>query len=166
MLDTTSGSRGFGCVTLVLGLILAFSAIACNNGPTEPSFDDLVRIYTGRWRGNLNGLEVVLDLQASKGSFGVDFLGSGTARATTGEIHSLRIEGGALPSGDFAGFVIWKERPPETQPGGVILTSTGRFNGDVSPDGRSWPGRFTLETALGAAPIFGVGEYSVTLIKQ
>ena len=67
MLDTTSGSRGFGCVTLVLGLILAFSATACNGGPTEPSYDDLVRMYTGRWRGNINGFEVVLDVQASNG---------------------------------------------------------------------------------------------------
>jgi hypothetical protein len=149
-----------------LGLLLAFSATACNGGPTEPSFDELIRMYSGRWRGNINGLEVVLDVQASKGSFGFNFLGTGTARATTGEIHRLRIDGGALPSGDFAAFYISKETGPETQPGGVILTSTGRFAGDVSPDGRSWPGRFTLETALGAAPIFGVGEYSVTLAKD
>jgi len=166
MLKATSGSRSFRGLIGFLVLVLCFSVTACNGGPTEPSFDDLIRMYSGRWRGNINGLEVVLNVQASNASFGFEFLGTGTARATTGEIHSLRIEGGALPGGDLAGFVILKERPPETQPGGVILTSTGRFNGDVSPDGRSWPGRFTLETERGAAPIFGVGEYSVTLIKE
>ena len=47
-----------------LGVLLAFTAAACNGGPTGPSDDELFGIYTGRWRGTINGFEVVLDVQA------------------------------------------------------------------------------------------------------
>ena len=77
MVDTTRGSYAFRGV--FLGLLLAFSATACA-GPTNPSFEELAEIYTGRWRGNINGSEVMLDMQASKDSLGVEFLGTGTAR--------------------------------------------------------------------------------------
>lgn len=166
MRETTSRLWCFRCVIVLLGLSLAFSATACNGGPTEPSFDDLVRIHTGRWRGNINGLEVVLDVHATKGSAGVgiEFGGTGTARSATGESHRLRINGGALVGA--AGFSISAERGGETGPGSVILITTGDFAGEVSGDGRTWPGRFTSATAAGAAPIFGLGQYDVTFLKD
>lgn len=164
MLDTTTHARATPCVRVFLGLLLAFSATACNGGPTEPSFDDQVRMYTGRWRGNINSLGVVLDVQATKGSpgGGIELAGTGTALSATGESHRLRINGGALVG---AGFYLSAERAGATGPG-VILVTTGYFAGEVSRDGRTWPGRFTLETAVGAAPIFGLGEYDVTFIKD
>ena len=164
MQDTNSSRRPM--VTVLLGLLLACSATACNGGPTEPSFDDLVRSYTGRWRGNINGFEVVFDVQASKGDpgGGLGFRGTGTARSATGELHRLWIDGGAF--GSFVGFDVLLERGGETGPASVILTSMGDFNGVVSRDGRTWPGRFTSATAAGAAPIFGPGEYAVTLMKD
>ncbi len=92
MLDTTSCSRGIGCLAVLLGL-LAFSGTACN-GPTRPTQEDRFGLYTGRWRGNINSLEVVLDMQAERG-FGLPALGgTGTAlNAATGEIHRLTISG-------------------------------------------------------------------------
>ena len=128
MRHTTSGSPALRPLTVLAGLLLVLSA-ACNRGPTEPSFDELIRTYSGRWRGNINGLEVVLDVQASDGSFGFNFLGTGTARATTGEIHRLRIDGGALPGGDFAGFVIWKESGGETGSGRCTSHTRGASMG-------------------------------------
>jgi hypothetical protein len=64
-LDMTACSRGIGWVAVLVGLLLAFSGVACN-GPTRPTLDDLVVIYTGRWRGNINGWAVTLDVQATQ----------------------------------------------------------------------------------------------------
>ena len=148
----------------LFGVLLALS-VACNGGPTQPSDNDRVRMYPGRWRGNINNLEVVLDVQASEGSFAINILGTGTARSATGEIHRLRIDGGVLWGGSLpARFDILVEREG-TGPGVVTVTS-GAFEGDVSPDGRTWPGRFTSERTKGAAVIFGPGEHSVTLTKE
>jgi hypothetical protein len=69
-------------------------AIACNSGPTRPTEEDRFGLYTGRWRGNINGVEVVLDMRAERGS-GLPYLG-GTRTAlnsATGEIHRLTISG-------------------------------------------------------------------------
>lgn len=165
MLTMTSGSRPFRCATVILGLLLAFSATACNRGPTAPSFDDLVRTYTGRWRGNINGVEVVLDVQARKGSLsgGLDFLGTGTARSATGEIHPLRVRGesftGMTPLLDFS-----VER--EGTGPGVILIYQGSFDSELPRDGRTWSGRFRPPPVPSAANIFGPGEHPVTLTKD
>ena len=54
-------------------------------------------------------------------------------------------------------------------PGGVIVRSdkfTGKFKGEVSGDGRTWPGHWTSADGANADPIFGPGEYSVTLTKD
>ena len=56
-------------------------------------------------------------------------------------------------------------------PGGVLLSGgqgVGAFDGDVSGDGRTWPGRYTTwpATPPGAEVIFGPGEHSVTLTKE
>ncbi len=147
-------------VTGLFGVLLALS-VACNGGPTQPSDNDRVRMYPGRWRGNINGLEVVLDVQASEGSFAINILGTGTARSATGEIHHLTIDGGVLWGGSLpARLAILVER----KTGGFV--TSGDFEGDVSPDGRTWPGRFTSNRDKGAAVIFGPGEHSVTLTKE
>ena len=162
-----TNSSGRTMLTVLLGLLLAVNTMACSGGPTEPHHADLIRMYSGRWGGNINGLEVVLNVQASNEDFGIRFRGTGTARSATGEIHLLRIDGGALPAGGLTpGFDIMVERGGETGPGSVILSTAGQFDGEVSPDGRTWPGRFTLAILGGAAPIFGLGEYSVTWIKE
>jgi hypothetical protein len=152
-----------------LGLLLAFTAAACNGGPTGPSTDELIALYTGTWRGNINGLDVILDVRAmrSRTDLGLEFDGSGTTRFATGEWHLLSIEGGALPSSPddrTAGFYLSVARGGET--GRASFIGTGRFNGEVSRDGRTWSGRFTSEMGLGGAPIFGPGEHSVTLTKD
>jgi hypothetical protein len=159
-----TNSRGRTMQTALLGLLLACSVTACSGGPTEPS--DLARSYTGRWRGNINGFEVVFDLQASDGDpgGGLGFRGTGTARSATGELHRLRMEGGAF--GSLVGLDVLLERGGETGPASVFLTSAGDFHGVVSGDGRTWPGRFTSEAVLGGAPIFGPGEYAVTWLKD
>jgi hypothetical protein len=157
-----------------LGLLLAFSATACNGGPTEPTFDDLVGIYTGRWRGNINGFELVLDVQAERGRpesgglVGLD--GSATARNPgTGETHRLNVFGQAVgPASTWFRLII----PPEVGPGAVIVRfqqDTGEFFGSVSPDRRTWPGHWTSATLADgpdAAPIFGPGGGPVTLTKD
>ena len=169
MLDTSSCSRSTARVTVLFGVLLAFS-VACNVGPTRPSADDRVRLYTGRWSGNINGLEIVLDMQA-----GFDFLigldGTGTARnPATGEVHRLEIFGmGEWDDADVTEFSLntaYELGPPPRQ---VILGGgkhTGEFRGSVSRDGRTWPGHWTSTTRNDGAPIFGPGSHSVTLIKQ
>ena len=154
-----------------LGLLLAFSAMACNGGPTGPTFDELVGIYTGRWRGTINGFEVVLDVQAERGrpSAGglVGLHGSATARNPgTGETHRLNVSGLAVGPGSTSFILII---PPEVGPGGVIVRSqqvTGTFSGSVSPDRRTWPGYWTLWGGADAAPIFGPGGGPVTMTKD
>jgi hypothetical protein len=164
MNQTNISRRPIRLVRGLFGVLLTLSA-ACNGGPTAPSNDDLIRMYSGRWRGNINNLEVVLDVRASDPSFGITFLGTGTARSATGEIHRLRIDGGTLLGGGFTPrFAILVELEG-TGPGVVTVTS-GAFEGDVSPDGRTWPGRFTSDPNKGAAVIFGPGEHSVTLTKE
>ena len=144
-----------------LGLLLAFTATACG-GPTAPSLEDLIGSYTGRWRGNINGFEAVLDVRAelAQGTGGGFRLsGSGTAlNPATRENHPLSIAGSAwLRDSEF---ILASER------GGA---STGRFDGELSPDGRTWSGRFrsiTAEGAAGGAPIFGPSVYDVTWTKD
>lgn len=167
MLDTTSGSRASGCAKVLLGLLLAFS-VACNLGPTRPSADDRIRLYTGRWSGNINGLEIVLDMQAGY-EFAIGLDGTGTARnPATGEIHRLEIFGtGRWDDAAVTEFSL--NTAYETGPGGVILGGgkiTGEFRGAVSRDGRTWPGHWTSTTHIDGAPIFGPGQHSVTLIKE
>jgi hypothetical protein len=147
-----------------LGLLLAFTAAACNGGPTGPSTDELIALYTGTWRGNINGLDVILNVRAmpSRTDLGLEFDGSGTTRFATGEWHHLWIEGGTLGSGFGAGFGLGLAGG-ET---GRDVVSTGHFNGEVSRDGRTWPGRFTSVMGQGGEPIFGPGEHSVTLTKD
>jgi hypothetical protein len=166
MLNRIRGSRAFGvCATALLPLLLAFSATGCNGGPTEPKVDGLVGIYTGRWRGNINGLEVVLNVQATKkGAGGIGLNGTGTARSATGEIHPLRIEGDSFAGNTLLYLNV--ERGGGTGPGSVILMQTGSFDGEEPRDGRTWPGSFTSVTGEGGAPIFGPGTHSVTLTKE
>jgi hypothetical protein len=156
-----------------LGLLLAFSAMACNGGPTEPSFDELPGIYTGRWRGNINAFEIVLDVQAEPGRakdwVPVGLRGTGTGlNSATGESHRLTIRG-STAGGNTTSFTILTAL--ETGPGGVILGGgevTGWFEDSASRDGRTWPGKFRSipDDIINARPIFGPGEYSVTLIKE
>ena len=155
-----------------LGLLLAFSAMACNGGPTEPTRDEMFGIYTGRWRGTINGFEVVLDVQAERGrpSSGVMLVlyGSATARNPgTGETHRLNVSGQAecRSCGGWFNLII----PPELGPGGVIVRSeqvSGTFDGSVPRDRRTWPGDWTLWGGANAAPIFGPGGGPVTLTKD
>jgi hypothetical protein len=153
-----------------LGLLLAFSAMACNGGPTSPTFDELPRIYTGRWRGTINGFEVVLDVRATPGDsarwipVGLD--GEGTAlNSATGESHRLTVSGHTAGENSTM-FLL--SIAYVLGPGGVILSGgqvTGNFHGAALPD-RTWPGHWTSATGIYTAPIFGPGEYSVTLIKE
>lgn len=153
MRDTNSSRRTI--VTILLGLLAAFSVMACNGGPTEPTFDELVG---GRWRGSINGFQVVLDVRTAPApGTGGGFNLSGSANAlnpTTGESHPLTISGSSWVRNAECSLIT------------VGGATTGQFWGEVAPDGRSWPGRFTSNTALGAAPIFGPGEYAVTLSKD
>src|SRR5688572_23712416 len=93
MLDMTSCSRGIGSLAVILGLLLALSGAACSGGPTEPSEEERIALYTGKWRGNINAFEVILDVRTDA----MDLLwlnGAGTARNTaTGEMHRLTIFG-------------------------------------------------------------------------
>jgi hypothetical protein len=96
-------------VFLLVGLLLAFSAPACKGGPTEPSDADVVARYTGRWRGNINGLEVVLEMRAEKVPGLVSLDGTATAlNPTTGEMHRLKI-GGVKPGAGVPLFNLFTE---------------------------------------------------------
>ena len=155
-----------------LGLLLAFSAMACNGGPTRPSDDEIFGMYTCRWRGTINGFEVVLDVQAERGRpcSGVQLVlgGSATARNPgTGETRRLNVSGQAecWRCGGWFILII----PPEVGPGGVIVRSqqeTGDFDGSVSPDRRTWPGNWRSWVGANAAPIFGPDGGPVTLTKD
>jgi hypothetical protein len=171
MFYTASYSRAIGCVTVLLGLLLAFSGTACNSGPTRPTQEDRFGLYTGTWRGNINGLEVVLDMRAEQG-FGLPALGgTGTAlNSARGEIHRLTISGfGTIDDRDGMAAFFNIFTADEIGPGGVYLSfgkHTGALSGNVSRDGRTWPGRWTSTTRDDGAPIFGSGEHSVMLIKE
>jgi hypothetical protein len=159
-------------VTGLFGVLLALS-VACNGGPTEPSLDDLVPTYTGRWRGNINGWPVVLDVLAEPGNVArwipVGLEGTGTAlNPATGESHRLTVLGQtAGENSTFFSLNIARV----IGPGGVLLgggQGVGLLKGAVSDDGRTWPGRFTSwpATLPDAEVIFGPGEHSVTLAKE
>lgn len=170
MLDMTACSRGIGWVAVLVGLLLTFSGVACN-GPTGPTLDDLVGIYTGRWRGNINGWAVTLDVQATKARPAdgrvVGLRGTGTALNSAGESHRLAV-GGLTVGGS------WTEidfRTPEEfgpGPGGLRIVGGnqhfGSFNGSVS--GRTWGGSWTPTTFIDGTPILGPASPSVTLIKE
>ena len=160
------------CLRLVLGLLIACGAVGCKSAPTEPAFDELAGIYTGRWRGMINGLAVVLDVRAEQGSaerwVPVGLGGTGVAvDPATGESHNLTILGQTTgPNTTWFGLSI----AMVTGPGGVILSGgqgTGQFHGGVAADRRTWPGRFTSSAANDFdVPIFGRGEYAVTFSKD
>jgi hypothetical protein len=139
-----------------LGLLLAFSAMACNGGPTEPSSRG---ISTGRWRGNITGWEVVVDImRVDEGGQGGGLRLSGSAGAlnpATGESHRLTIDGSAFL--DDASIALVNQSH----------FSTGWFRGEVSRDRRTWSGQFESNTGIpGGASIFDPGKHSVTLTKQ
>lgn len=161
-----------------LGLLLAFSGVACNGGPTEPTFDELPGIYTGRWRGNINGWEVVLDVQAEPGDLQrwvpVGLRGTGTAfNSATGENHPLRVSG-STAGGNSTSFQL--RTPYEFGPGGSVLGGNkhiasfdgveSAYGSDVSPDGRTWTVRWRPTDFTDEAPIFGQVTLPVTLIKD
>lgn len=170
MLDTTRCSRGLGRVTVLLGLLLAVSGTACNS-PTRPTQEDPLKLYTGSWRGNINSLEVVLDMQAEQGYGLTALVGTGTAlNSATGEIHRLTIGGigkSRYIADSTAFFNLFTAE--EIGPGGRLLSiakHTGQLHGNVSRDGRTSPGRWESTWRDDGAPIFGPGEHSVTLIKE
>ena len=155
--------------TAVLGLLLAVNGAACNS-PTRPSQEDRFEVYTGRWRGNINGVDIVLEVRAERG-FGSPYLGgTGTAvNAATGETYRLTISGfGTIVDAESTAFFnIFTA--DEFSAGGLLLSSgkhTGDMRGNVSRDGRTWPGRWTSTTNTDGAPIFGPGEHPFTLIKE
>ena len=154
-----------GRMVTFLGLLLAFSAMACNGGPTEPSS---LGIYTGRWRGNITGWEVVLDISAEEDGFHGNVRLRGLASAlnsATGERHPMTVDGTAFS--DVAEVSLMTQKGGETGPGSVIRTLTGHFDGEVSRDGRTWSGLFESATGTpGGASIFDPGKHSVTLTKQ
>ena len=98
--------------------------------------------------------------------------GSGTARNTaTGETHQLGVFGVGKWGRDYelAPAVINIGTPRQIGPGGVLLGGgqvAGQFLGDVSNDGRMWPGHFTSATNQFDLPFFGPGVHSVTLVKD
>ena len=160
--------RNSACGRMVtfLGLLLAFSAMACNSGLTGPSDDELFGIYTGRWRGTINGFEVVLDVQAERGrpSSGVLLVlnGSATARNPgTGETHPLNVHGQAECRLCGGWFIL--EIPFEV---GRSPQAVGDFDGSVSSDRRTWPGVWRSWDGANAAPIFGPDGGPVTLTKD
>jgi hypothetical protein len=162
--DMTSRSPAVGRMTVLLGLLLAFSGVAC--GPTRPTWEDEIALYSGRWRGNINGLETVLDVRAERGrpqdGSLVGLKGTGTAmNSGTGESHRLEVFGLV---GSFQ-----LRTPYEFGPGGFVLGGNkhiGWFDGNVSPDGRTWTGRWRPTDLTDGAPIFGQVSRSVTLIKE
>ena len=161
--DTNSSWRPMQRVTGLLAVLLACS-VACNSGPTRPSDAEVAGRYTGKWLGNINGFEVVLDIQAGVGDL-VGITGTGTARnPATREIHRLELIGfGTI---NYAhGTDEFRLLLPAEVPA-APLRDTGEFRGNVSPDGRTWPGRWTATNTSDGVPIFGLGVYSVTLIKE
>ena len=168
MRDRTSRCRR---MVRFLGLLLAFSAMACNGGPTKPDKLEELEIYAGRWRGTINGFEVVLDVQTERGrgSAGgmVELGGSATARNPgTGETHRLNISGGAV---GLSWNSLTLMTPPEVGPGGVIVRSdkgTGTLTGSVLRDRRTWPGSWRSWDGVNADPIFGPDGGPVTLTKD
>jgi hypothetical protein len=155
-------------VTVSLGLLLAFSSTACNGAPTGPPAEDRPALYTGKWRGNINGMEVVLDIQSGRGEL-IGITGSGTARnSATGEIRPLRVSGfGSFNDAHGTADVgLWVD--PVTLVTGDLTGGrhTGDFRGNVSGDGRTWPGRWTPTNLSEGEPIFGTAERSLTLIKD
>ena len=171
MLNRICGARAFGvCATALLPLLLAFSATGCNGGPTRPSADDRVRLYTGRWSGNINGFEIVLDMQATH-DFVIGLGGTGTARnPATGEIHRLEIFGfgeyNAASSTEFSLNTPYEIGPPPRQEILVFPKHIGDFRGAVSGNGRTWPGHWTSTTRDNGLDIFGPGTHAVTLTKE
>lgn len=168
MRDTNSRWRPM--VTVLFEVLVAFS-VACNGGPTRPSADDRVRLYTGRWSGNINGLEVVLDMQAGY-EFVIGLGGTGTARnPATGETHQLEIFGfGQRDDAQATEFALNTPYemigPPERREIFGERKHIGDFRGNVSRDGRTWPGHWTSTTRNDGMPIFGPGSHSVTLMKE
>ena len=163
MSATSSSCRPMRRVTGLFGVLLAFS-VACNGGPTRPSDVEIAARYTGKWRGNINGFEVVLDIQAGVGDL-VGMNGTATARSpATGEIHQLTLIG--FGTFNYAhgndDFRLWL---PAEVPFGQ-LRDTGQFRGNVSPDGRTWQGRWTATNDSNGVVLFGPSVYSVTLIKE
>ena len=149
-----------------LGLLLAFSAMACNGGRTEPSS---LEIYTGRWRGNITGWDVDFDImrvQTGGQGGGLRLSGSGSAlNSATGQRHALTVDGSAFLNTASVGLMT--QSGGETGPASVILTTTGTFSGVVSGDGRTWSGEFESYTGIpGGGSIFDPGKHSVTLTKQ
>ena len=158
MRNTSSSGRTM--LTALLGLLLAFN-VACNGGPTGPSDAELAALYTGKWRGNINGFELVLDIQAEVGDL-TAMHGTGTAaNPATGEIHGLGLFGfvNTYTTTNF------RLSLPSEVPFGIIR-DTGEFRGNVSRDGRTWPGRWTATNTSDGVPIFGLGTYSVTFIRD
>jgi hypothetical protein len=135
-----------------LGLLLAFSAMACN-GPSS-----LHGISTGRWRGNITGWEVVVDImRVDEGADGgLRLSGSaGALNTATGESHRLTIDGSAFL--DDASIALVNQSH----------LSEGWFHGEVSRDRRTWSGQFESYTGIRSyASIFDPGKHSVTLTKQ
>jgi hypothetical protein len=93
--------------------------------------------------------------------------GVGTAlQPVTGESHHVTL-GGQTAGGNSTSFHL--AIATVTGPGGVILSGgqgVGLFSGSVAGDGRTWPGRFSSWTGPFDMPIFGRGDYAVTLIKD
>ena len=169
MVTTSACWRAFRVLFIWFGPLLAVG-VACNGGPVGPTFDKLPGIYTGRWPGNINGWEVVLDVQAEPGNvqrwIPVGLNGVGTAlQPVTGESHRVTLRG-QTAGGNSTSFNL--AIATITGPGGVILSGgLGLFSGSVAGDGRTWPGRFSSSTAGPfEMPIFGRGDYAVTLIKD
>jgi hypothetical protein len=170
MADTNSRWRLMRRVTILFRLLLAFSGVACNV-PTEPTLDELVGIYTGRWRGNINGFEVVLDVRAEPGNaerwVPVGLHGTGTAlNPATGEIHRLTAFG-QTAGGNSTSLQL--RTPDEFGPGGFVLGGNkhiASFDGYVSPDDRTWTVRWRPTDFTDGAPIFGQVTLPVRLIKD
>ena len=97
--------------------------------------------------------------------FAIGLDGTGTARnPATGEIHRLGLFGFGTFN-DAQGTADFRLSLPSEVPGGGTR-DTGEFRGNVSRDGRTWPGRWTPTNTSDGVPILGLGVYSVTLIKE
>ena len=163
MSETNISCRPMRLVTGLFGVLLALS-VACNGGPTRPSDSEIAARYTGKWRGDINNFEVVLAIEAGVGDI-VGMSGTATARSpATGEIHHLTLIG--FGTFNYAhgndDFRLWL---PAEVPFGQ-LRDTGEFRGNVSPDGRTWQGRWTATNYSDGVPLFGLGVCPVTLIKE
>jgi hypothetical protein len=155
------------CVPIVVALI---SVVACGGVPTRPTQEDRFPLYSGQWRGTINGIEVVLQIQAERGFAVASLRGTGTAvKSATGESARLQLVGSAALEYTASPAYINFSTADELSPDGRAIVRlgqfVGRFTGDILEDQRTWRGQFDGSRTTYAS-LFGEQATAVTFIKD